>query len=392
MLKLKIIILFLVSGLAGLSGCRAIEDEGMYCPANMVIYEGFDRPPRLRFGSYPSSTLATNFLDPDIGTHGYYFTCLEKNGILYTLRGGHIDTAHVRIAADWTSYLTARTYRCVMENKSSFSFKLGADLSRHYITITYPDYWARLSRQRRSTIAKDVALSLGPYLAFEAITWHEILTWYGFKCMRIYTEFPSAFSWEDSYSNILGIRIAVSTLRDAEHTYNEAVTIAFDRELDKLGVQSADFAKRATDLKKGEWFTGGGLFFVSIKKRNFDVGLDDGYVTPTLIDGLPGCGGIGAISYKTPDLEVPAAYGFSIKVETEPTEWEKDKIFRVVFNGPQRDNPASGTETRSNRSHRRIELAAHLARIMDSIEREALSKYGYKVQSHISNYSQIHAD
>ena len=120
MLKLKIIIPFMILVLVGFSGCRTFEDEAMNRPANLVIYKCFDWPPRLRFGSYPSSTLATKFLGADIGTHGYYYTYSEKNGIVYTLRGGHIDTAHVRIAADWTAYLSALTYKHVMDNESGF--------------------------------------------------------------------------------------------------------------------------------------------------------------------------------------------------------------------------------------------------------------------------------
>ncbi|MGD1041926.1 MAG: hypothetical protein ABR913_02550 [Sedimentisphaerales bacterium] len=27
------------------------------------------------------------------------------------------------------------------------------------------------------------------------------MTWYGYKIIAIYPEYPSAFSWEDSYSN-----------------------------------------------------------------------------------------------------------------------------------------------------------------------------------------------
>jgi hypothetical protein len=260
-----------------------------------------------------------------------------------------------------------------MNNTSSFSFKLGADLSRHYIKIHYPANWTELSGQERLEIAKEVSFALGPYLAFEATTWHEILTWYGFKCMYVYTEFPSAFSWEDSYSNLLGAVIAVTAMHDKNHSYNEALTIAFDKELEKLGVQPAYFAKSATDRMKGKWFSGGGLFFVDIKKRNFDVGLDDDFITPTLLEGISEYEFIGATSYRVPNLDVLANYGFSAKIETKPAEWEKDKIFKIAF---------------GKNSKRRIELAVYLARIMDDIETEAAEKYGYEAKTHISKFTQ----
>ena len=55
---------------------------------------------------------------------------------------------------------------------------------------------------------------------------HEILTWHGFRCVGFLPEFLSAFSWEDSFSNLLGTVVASKALRDTEHPYDEAMTIA----------------------------------------------------------------------------------------------------------------------------------------------------------------------
>src|SRR5512143_2920690 len=103
------------------AGCRIVPDSALACPANQVIYRGFDGPPRIRFGTYPSANIGTFFKGPNLGAHGYSFTLAEKDGVAYTCRGGTIDVIHVRIAADWTAYLAAVTYRHLMNHDSGFS-------------------------------------------------------------------------------------------------------------------------------------------------------------------------------------------------------------------------------------------------------------------------------
>ena len=53
-----------------------------------------------------------------------------------------------------------------------------------------------------------VAVPLAQWIAFQLSTWHEIATWFGWSALSIFPEEASAFSPEDLYSNLLGIRIA----------------------------------------------------------------------------------------------------------------------------------------------------------------------------------------
>ncbi len=266
-----------------------MPDKALSYPADQVIYHGFSGPPRVRFGSYPSANIGTFFIGPDLGTHGYCYRISEKDGIAYTCRGGTIDVIHVRIAADWTAYLAAATYRHLMNHDNGFSYGLAVDRSKGIITFSYPDNWNSLPKIQQMAIAKEVALVVGPYLTFTMTSWHEILTWYGFKCMGPFPEFPSAFSWEDSYSNLIGTMVGARALQDPQHKYNDAVKIAIDEEMQKLGILSGHAAKRATETMRGKWWTGNVIFAVDMKKRNFDIGLKDGYVTPTLIPNVPEC-------------------------------------------------------------------------------------------------------
>lgn len=342
-------------------GCRIGPDRALAGSASQIIFHGFDRPPRVRFGSYPSSNIGTFFLGPNLGTHGYNFRFTEKNGVVYTCRGGHIDIIHARIAADWTAYLVAQTYRHLMDGDRSFSCKLAVDRSRNYLTFTYPDHWDQLSRIDQMEIAREVAFAVGPYVAYTMTTWHEILTWYGFKCVGPFPEFPSAFSWEDSYSNLLGTIVAVRALQDTQHNYNDAVKMALDEEMQKLGILPAREARRATESVRGEWFTGNIIFAVDMKKRNFDIGLRDGYITPTLLPEVAGCPSAEPLRYPVPTLDVLWQHGFSLTLEIEPHEWERRKILRVVHGDQQ---------------NKRVNPREHFPVIMDDIRQQAVARYG----------------
>jgi hypothetical protein len=296
------------------------------------------------------------FLDAqDLGPHGYRFSWSEKNGIAYTCRGGHIDVAHVRKAIDWTGFLAAVTLEQFQKSETRFRFKLH-EPSVYLVTLTYPADWSELPMTERERIAREISPRLGQYFAFTALTWHEILTWFGYRPKAFESEFPSAFSWEDTYSNLLGTRIAVSALRDRQHVFNEAVTLALERELADLGAQPATVARQAAEAMRGRWFSRHWLS-TTITKRNLDVGLDDGLVTPCLIDGLPDCEGASPRPLAVPDVDFLAGYGFSVRVEIEPRVWEEARILRVVY-------PDGGHRTK------RLDPEVHFAQIINHIERQ----------------------
>jgi len=352
-----------------ITGCQVIPDQGIAGPASDLLHTGFNTQPRIRFGCYPTDTLGTVFLGRNLGSHGYYYTPFEKDGMVYTCRGGHIDITHLRIAADWTAYLATRAYHHLMENERHFSFGLAVDRSTNHVRLTYPENWSRLSEGERTAIAEEVARAMGPYLSYTMTTWHEILTWFGFKCIGVATEFPSAFSWEDTYSNLLGTILAVRALHDTEHSYNEAIEIALDEEMANLGIQSARVAKRASARVKGTWFTGSALFFVDVKKRNFDIGLNDGMITPALLHTVGQCGDEEPLSYPVPNLDVLEKYGFSLRLEIEPHEWERKAILAVAYPAPER-------------RRKRIDPTVHFAPIMDYVKQQAVRKYGEGVFAH----------
>jgi hypothetical protein len=314
--------------------------------------------PRPRLGSYATSTPGTKFLGvKNLGRHCYDISMFEGNGIVYTCRGGHIDITHLRIYADYTRYLYAYTLKQFRNNKTDLTFKLNVEPSSYYVKLTYPDGWTNLPKEQKERIAQEVALELGQYFTYTLATWHEILTFYGYKCMAVLPEEASAFSWEDIYSNLLGIQLGAKALADDDHGYNRAMTMLIKDEMEYLGIKSSSVARNFAEKMRGQWFAG--TLLVNMVRRNMDVGFDDGFVTPILVPGV--CENAQPHSIPIPKLDAFKRYGFSMLFEVEPKEFEKNVILKIVY-------PDGGGK--------RIELPRYLPDIMDTVEKEAIHR-GY---------------
>jgi hypothetical protein len=294
--------------------------------------------PKMRLGCLPTDTFGISFPDANsIGTHSYGFGGSESGGIIYTCRGGDIDIDHVRGVGDLTRYLTERTREALLADRKEFSCRLVGERSVHTFTFTYPVDWK--TRSDREKVAREVSLGAGSCMAWNAYIWHEIMTWFGTHFAGFEPEFNSAFSWEDVYSDLIGTRAAVAAMRDTQHSYDEAVTIAIRRELDMLGVRSADVARAASSSVRGKWYTGN--LVPDMKMRNFDIGLD-GYVTPVLIPNVPGCGSE-PLKLPAPSLAILRKYGFAMTHQIEQNIFEAGAIRRAAgAKGPimpERDFP-----------------------------------------------------
>jgi hypothetical protein len=235
--------------------------------------------------------------------------------------------------------------------------------SRYHISFGYPDHWKGLPRQDREIIAREISIQLGQYLAHTSLIWHEILTWYGFSSAGVFPENISAFSFEDSYSDVLGTHLAVKVLNDPrcfydETAYEEAMMAIIDKTLKELDVQPPKTAKRAAKKIKGDWYKGGYYFFVDMKKRNLDVGLDDGVVTPWQVPGI--CPDATPQDCPAPNFSFLNEYGFKIKVRIKPVVFEKGKIYAAA--GLKRSD--------------RITPYVHFPMIIESIRNEARQHSG----------------
>ena len=325
-------------------------------------FEGLDTriQPRGRSGFYSTTVSKTPFPDPNkLGNHSYCRNSSEKIGVVYTCKAGHIDIGHVRKMADWTGFLAARTLEQIEKGNTEFSFKL-YEPSVYYVTLTYPENWDKCSENEKENIARDVSIRLGVYLAYNAGTWHEILTWFDYKPKMLLSDFESAFAWEDMYSNLLGILLAEKALRNQKSDFSSSITLYLDEALKELEVQPRETALLATNKVKGKWFSSEYLFPV-IKKRNLDIGLYDDFITPCLVPDMSISENSEVKSLALPDWDDISEYGFSVKLEIEPREWEKNKILEVVY--PKKES-----------RKKRLEPKIHLPVLMRYIKNDAISR------------------
>ncbi len=298
-----------------------------------------DGGPRARLGCLPTAM----FANPDnLGTHNYTMPFTESSGIVYTCRGGSIDLDHIRGNADNTRYLFKKISKTLSKENKGFSFSLTGESSVHKIQFTYPKDWE--SRPNKDKIIEEIAYGTAPYIAFNATIWHEIMTWYGVHFLLIEPEFNSAFSWEDIYSNMVGITLSVEAMKDKQHSYNEAMTILLKKQLKGMQLQPESVAIRATQSVKGKWWDK--HFGTDMKMRNFDIGLDDGFVSPCLIPWVAECGNSQPLLLAAPSLATLKKYGFSMSHEIKPKILlQQGRIFKAANTKaktiiPEKDFPA----------------------------------------------------
>lgn len=194
----------------------------------------------------------------------------ENNGLIYTCRGGFIDLAHVRDCADLTVYLTAKVQRLM---DAGGVIELADQGGKRHIRIEPVDAERIADVGRR-----ELAVALAQWLTFQISTWHEIATWYGFSSMATWPEKMSAFTPEDLYSNMVGIKLAggIISSRDGsdEIDYNNSMnawmTVAFKR----MQATTRSSAKAAMYSVDGRWWDSAQRVpeWKLVTRRNFETG------------------------------------------------------------------------------------------------------------------------
>ena len=193
----------------------------------------------------------------------------EASGILYTCRGGFIDIAHVRDNADRTFYLVSQIARLAA---SGGTIPLTGEGAERRIVLKPLD-----PHLVKAYGLREVAMSLAEWLSFQASIWHEITTWYGWSSTA-FSERPSAFSLEDLYSNLVGIKITGAVVRrhaaPSEVAYNQAVTRVLNDALGKLGPLPKDASRRAFEYVDGIWWDSTKRVPDNqlVRHRNFNIG------------------------------------------------------------------------------------------------------------------------
>ena len=310
--------------------------------------------PRSRWGWTPN----VQFGDPNrLGTHSYGFGGGEGFGIFYTLRGGSIDMDHTRGAGDLTRWTYIRAKSTIEKGGSQFTVGPAFEMTTNKVRLEYPDNWNALPQTEKERIAHEAALIIAPVVGYHSTLWHEMITWKGTHFFFIEPEHTSAFSWDDLYSNLMGVELATEAIKEGHvetSDYNRAMTTLINEELERLGVVSRERTREITETVRGAWYTTGKLM-----RRNMDSGYDDGMVTPSII---PGFTDKEPISRALPTFDGLEELGIKVTYTISSAYFENGKLKKIA-----------GRKTS-------VEPVKDYPVIMKNIEQEAIDKYGYEIR------------
>jgi hypothetical protein len=114
----------------------------------------------------------------------------------------------------------------------------------------------------------------------------------------------------------LGCYLAAKALRNKKLHFGESFTVELLKELKELKIQSKEFAKRITRSVKGVWYNNG-IIVPSFKRRNFNIGIDDGFLSPTLLPGI----GDNPKKIPYPTLESFVEHEFTMDIKFTTNAW-----------------------------------------------------------------------
>jgi hypothetical protein len=65
-----------------------------------------------------------------------------------------------------------------------FSFRM-YEPSMYRVKFKYPDNWKTMDSLEKKEVSRQVAIEVGAYMAYAALTWHEMRTWFGWSTGRM---------------------------------------------------------------------------------------------------------------------------------------------------------------------------------------------------------------
>lgn len=233
---------------------------------------------------------------------------IDGNGILYTLRSGTIDPDHIYGWARKTKSYYDALYDCLTTDC--------ARLSTGYfkVSLAFPDSWRKMAASEKEKAAHDAALEAAQYLAFSDGVWHEVATWYGYRTFPLISDFQSALSWEDLYSDRLGTWIAAQAI-ERRGDFSRDVSLLTKQELSKRELVDTDRARQITRTMKNVAYKEDPLAKV-IVWRNLDIGTGDGQIDPVV---FPGFSDKPPIALAAPTLELLGKYGIKATIIVAPS-------------------------------------------------------------------------
>ncbi len=194
----------------------------------------------------------------------------ERNAQVYTCRGGFVDTAHVRDYADWTVYLYAWIAR---KWGAPARLELPPELGPRVVHLHAFD-----PSTLEPAEAMVLATTLAQWLSFQLSAWHEVAQWHGYHAVPLFPEYPSAYSLEDLYSNVLGTKIAgallLSGAANTDQDYARNMDVWLRNTLTELGAVPVENGRAYVETVDQHWFDSNARIpdkWITLK-RNYDIG------------------------------------------------------------------------------------------------------------------------
>lgn len=174
----------------------------------------------------------------------------ENNGMLYTLKGGFIDLAHVRDTTDNTVALFKRIHPRLGEE---FTIELPDEIGKREIRFSAFELNG-LSQQQ----ILELSANLAARMAYSMAEAHEIAQWHGYRTWVPWSEEVSAYSPEDIYSNMLGAKIGVALILNNLvmnlESYNQHMTSWLNAALMQLEPVSKEQTNALFSAIDGHWW------------------------------------------------------------------------------------------------------------------------------------------
>jgi hypothetical protein len=235
---------------------------------------------------------------------------IPKRGILYTKRAGFIDLAHVFNTAVLENDATKTIETALRQDQREIQL-LKFDDSR--VTLTMQG--ATLDSEQDVQTA---ARAAGACVLYDLMTWHEIITWFGYKSTYVWSEKPSAFTYEDTVSNLVGVDVFEAIPGEATPL---KLATALRGVLDDLGLVDKQAASRAVRSVKGTWW--GPMLYT---RRMLDIGQNGAPIRPWLVPGTKDDlhDERGPVAFIDPCTRMPGSYSLRIV----PSYWTIHRIRR----------------------------------------------------------------
>jgi len=322
----------------------------------------------LSFAAVPLYRFGNVMQPSQLGRHIYGAGALqaEINGLIYTCRGGWIDTAHVRENADLTFFIFSQV---VQQLPGPVTIELTREGAERVVTVKQlpQDVLDRWGRERLAAV-------IASWVVYQFSLWHELSSWFGYEALPGYSERVSTFSPEDLYSNLLGIRLGAAVAREggllSRANYDALVEAWLGAMLGFLEPVSEEEGRKVMKQLDGRWWDSTRKLPdpLLVKRRALPTGL---VVQPWRFEDAfaPGsapptsCGQPRALQLSVPDRLGDFVVSEMVDVTWKPGPWANSRV------------PWNDSQTREVRV---ADLPHLLTHVRDALE--AVSGDGFEQQ------------